>query len=78
MSDWERRLEAAEAGAERLQAAELEAEARFKAVHAEAQARGDGDAALQSEEFKSWMHTRHETDSAWGAWAMVMDEKQGG
>ncbi len=47
MSDWERRLEAAEAGAEHLQAAEHEAEERFKAVQAEAKARGDADAALQ-------------------------------
>jgi hypothetical protein len=78
MSDWERRLEAAEAGAERLEAVEHEAEQRFKALHADAQARGDGDAALQSHEFHSWMATRRETDAAWGAWATLMDEKQAG
>lgn len=75
MSDWEERLKAAEAGAERSQAAEHEAEERFKAVHAEAQARGNADHALESEEFRSWMATRHATDAAWGAWAMVMDAK---
>ena len=78
MSDWEQRLEAAETGAERLQAAEHEAEQRFKAVHADAPARGKGDDALQSEEFHSWMARRHETDAAWGAWATLMDEKAAG
>ena len=75
ISDWERRLEAAEAGAERRQAAEHEAEEKFKALQAQAQARGDADAALRSDEFHSWMATRRETDAAWGAWATVMDEK---
>lgn len=76
MSDWETRLEEAEAGAERRQAAEHEAEERFKSVRDEAQAKGDEDAALKSEEFHTWMEKRRETDEAWGKWATVMDEKQ--
>lgn len=71
-------MEAAEAGAQRLQTVEEQAEQRFKALHADAHAQGNGDAALQSEEFHSWMATRRETDAAWGAWATLMDEKQAG
>ena len=73
MSDWEERLKAAEEGAERMQAAEEVAEERFKAV----KARTNEEAALESEEFHSWMATRHATDEAWGKWATLMDSKPG-
>jgi len=75
MSDWAERLTAAEAGAERKEAAEHEAEQKFKTVRAQAQAQGDADKALQSDEFRAWMASRHETDAAWGQWATVMDAK---
>jgi hypothetical protein len=75
MSDWTEKVTAAEAGAERKQAAEHEAEQRFRAVQAQAEAHGNADAALLSDEFHAWMATRHETDAAWGAWSMVMDAK---
>lgn len=74
MSDWEQRLKAAEAGAERSEAAEHAAEEKFRAV----QAQGDDAAALNTDEFRSWMASRHETDAAWGKWATVMDAKPAG
>src|SRR4051812_11711423 len=77
MSSWEERLKEAEAGAERSEAAEQEAEKRFKALQGNAQAQGRADEALQSEEFHSWMASRHATDDAWGKWSIVMDAKPG-
>lgn len=75
MSDWAEKVSQAEAGAERQQALEHEAEGRFKAVRERETARGDADKALESDEFHAWMATRHATDDAWGAWATVMDAK---
>ncbi|HSH89849.1 MAG TPA: hypothetical protein VK996_07670 [Ramlibacter sp.] len=75
MSDWAQKLAAAEAAAEGKQAAEHEAESRFDVIHHEAKARGDMSHALESEELKTWMAKRHETDTAWGVWATVMDAK---
>jgi hypothetical protein len=75
MSDWAEQVAAAEAGAEGKQAAEHEAESRFDAVHEEARARGDMSHALESEELRTWMAKRHETDVAWGFWATLMDAK---
>ena len=75
MSDWAQQIAAAEAVAESKQAAEHEAETRFDAIHHEAKSRGDMSHALQSEELRSWMASRNETDLAWGAWATVMDAK---
>lgn len=77
MSDWEEKLKAAEAGADRMQATEEAAEERFRAVHANAEAQGKAHEALQSEEFHEWMATRHATDAAWGEWATLMDAKPG-
>ncbi|MEJ6023944.1 hypothetical protein [Ramlibacter sp. PS4R-6] len=74
MSDWEERLKAAEAGAERSEAAELAAEEKFKAV----QAQTNDAEALASDEFRSWMGSRRATDDAWGKWATVMDAKPAG
>jgi hypothetical protein len=71
MSDWDERIKAAEAGAERLQAAEEAAEASFKAAHGDAQPQE----AMKSDEFHSWMATRRATDDAWGKWATLMDAK---
>ena len=78
MSDWEVKLKAAEEGADRLEAEEQAAEERFKAVRAAARDKGDGDEATDTEEFRSWMATRHATDAAWGAWAVLMDAKPHG
>jgi len=75
MGDWEQELKAAEDGAQRTQAIEEKAEEHFKAVRAQADARGDSQAALESEEFRVWMASRHATDAAWGGWAMVMDAR---
>jgi hypothetical protein len=77
MSDWEERLKAAEAGAERTEALEQVAEERFDAVHAKAHAQGDASTALLTEEFRTWMASRRATDEAWGGWAQVMDAKAG-
>jgi hypothetical protein len=75
MSDWEQRVKAAEAGADRMEAAEQAAEETFKALQADAQAQGTEQDALKSEEFREWMATRRATDDAWGKWAVLMDEK---
>lgn len=75
MTDWDTGLKAAEAGAERKQAFEEEAEARFRARHATAQAQGDATAPTDSDEFHAWMAARHATDLAWGNWATLMDAK---
>ena len=71
MSDWKQRLNAAEADAERSEAAEHAAEARFRALRAQ----GGEAVAIGSEEFGSWMDKRRATDAAWGKWAILMDEK---
>jgi crotonobetainyl-CoA:carnitine CoA-transferase CaiB-like acyl-CoA transferase len=76
MSDWEERLKAAEASAEHMQAAEEAAEERFRARQAAEPE--NPQAALESEEFHSWMATRRATDGAWGQWAMLMDSKPHG
>lgn len=75
MSDWAEQIAAAEARAEDKQAAEHAAESRFDAVHEAAKARGEAEQALQSEELRRWMASRHETDAAWGEWATVMDAR---
>ena len=75
MTDWEDKLKAVEAGAERAQAVEQQAEERFRAVHERANAQGAAEAAVESEEFHAWMASRHATDAAWGSWAMMLDAK---
>jgi hypothetical protein len=75
MSDWADEVASAEAEAERLQAAEGEAEQKFYEVQARAEAAGDRNQALKSREFAAWMSARHATDEAWGAWSMAMDAK---
>ncbi|MEO5672890.1 MAG: hypothetical protein ABIR26_19550 [Ramlibacter sp.] len=75
MSDWTHDIAAAEAAAERHQAAEQLAERRFDLVHADAKAAGAQETAVQSQEFNEWMAARHATDAAWGAWSQVMDAK---
>lgn len=78
MSDWSEEIMAAETAAEQKQAAEHEAESRFDAVHAQAQAAGTVGDALKSPEFHDWMAARHATDAAWGNWSVVMDNKPQG
>ncbi|MES2633542.1 MAG: hypothetical protein V4669_11255 [Pseudomonadota bacterium] len=75
MGDWAEQVAAAQARAEHKQAAEQIAEGRFDAVHDAATARGDVAHALQSDEMRSWMAARHETDAAWGEWATMMDAR---
>ena len=75
MSDWSEEIAAATAAAERIQAAEEIAEARFDAVYMEAEAAGKLEHAPTTEEFRDWMAARHATDAAWGTWSEVMDSK---
>ena len=65
------RVALAEAAADDKQAAEERAAERFHAAQ-----QRDKDRATQSPEFHAWMAARHETDAAWGAWAMAMDARQ--
>jgi hypothetical protein len=74
MSDWTEELAAAEADAERFQAAESEAEDLFHVVRAKAEASGDPKAALDSREFQRWMTARRATDLAWGSWSLLKDD----
>lgn len=73
--DWIAALAAAEAAAERKQAAEELAHERFAAARAEIEAAGRAAHVVDTPEFHSWMTARRESDEAWGAWAMVMDAK---
>lgn len=75
MSDWAEEFAAATATAERIQAAEAEAEGLFDRAHAQAHALGDKSQALTTAEFHNWMAARHATDAAWGVWSTVMDAK---
>lgn len=75
MSDWAENVAAAEAAAEKMQAAESLAEGKFDAIHAQAKATGDLDQATRTEEFHDWMAARHATDAAWGSWSEVMDAR---
>lgn len=71
MSDWTDELAAAEAQAERFQAAESQAEEKFHLVREQAERSGDAGSALRSPEFEQWMDARRATDLAWGSWALL-------
>lgn len=73
MSDWTEELAAAEAEAERFQAAESQAEEKFHIVLAAAEQSGDKQRALESPEFQHWMNARRATDLAWGSWSLLKD-----
>jgi len=60
-----------EAAAMRIESQEAAAERRFDQVFADAEAAGEPEAALKSEEFAGWMAARRETDAAWGCWSLV-------
>jgi len=75
MSDWSDEIALATAEAERMQAAEAQAEARFDTVFARSEADGAPERAPASEEFHLWMAARRATDAAWGTWSLVMDSK---
>ena len=77
MSDWTEELAAAEAEAERFQAAETQAEEMFHIVREQAEKSGDPQSALQSQEFARWMHARRATDLAWGSWSLLKDSHTG-
>jgi hypothetical protein len=73
MTYWTEELAAAEAEAERFQAAEGQAEEKFHIVRAEAEQSGDVQRALESPEFQQWMSARRATDLAWGSWSLLKD-----
>lgn len=75
--EWNAAIAAAEAAAQQKQAAEEIAQARFQAVRAEIEAAGRGAEITATPEFREWIAARHESDAAWGAWAMTMDAKPG-
>lgn len=77
MSDWSQELAAAEAQAERFQAAESRAEQQFHLVRARAEEAGEAASALQSAEFEHWMNARRATDLAWSSWALLKDGEAG-
>jgi hypothetical protein len=77
MNCWTEELAAAEAEAERFQAAEALAEERFHVVHAQAERSGDAQRALESPEFHQWMNARRATDLAWGSWSLLKDANAG-
>ncbi len=73
MTRWTEETAAAEAEADRFQAAEDQAEQRFHVVLAAAEQSGDRQRALESPEFHQWMNARRATDLAWGSWALLKD-----
>jgi hypothetical protein len=73
--EWTNAVAAAEAAAQSKQSAEEEAHERFHTVRAQIEAAGRPADATETNEFKEWMRSRHETDEAWGRWAMAMDAK---
>ena len=73
--EWSETVAAAEAAAERRQAAEETAQERFHAARARCEAAGEPDQVTQTPEFQEWMAARHASDEAWGAWAMALDAK---
>jgi hypothetical protein len=75
MSDWTEELAAAEAQADRFEAAESQAEQRFHLVREAAEQSGDADRALDTPEFHAWMDARRATDLAWGSWSLLKDAK---
>ncbi|HET8744692.1 MAG TPA: hypothetical protein VFM98_03735 [Ramlibacter sp.] len=75
--EWNEAVAAAEAAAERKQAAEAIAQERFDAARARCEAAGRADQVTQTPEFQEWIAARHASDDAWGAWAMAMDAKPG-
>ena len=72
---WMEELTLVEAAAMRIQAREDLAERLFFEARARAQAAGDEQAVLKSEEFATWMAARNDTDAAWGRWSQVMDAR---
>ena len=76
MSDWEHELAAAEADAERFEAAEGRAEQQFHVILEQAEQAGDKASALQSPEFTQWMDARRATDLAWSSWLLLKDATQ--
>jgi hypothetical protein len=75
MGSWDQQVAQAEAAAQQLQEREAVAESRFDEVHAQAQARAQVHLATETPEFHDWMAARRATDSAWGAWSLVMDAR---
>ncbi|AMO21953.1 hypothetical protein UC35_02545 [Ramlibacter tataouinensis] len=61
-----------EAAAVEIESLEAAAERRFDQVFANAEAAGEPEAALKSEEFTRWLAARRDTDAAWGRWSLVM------
>ncbi|GAB3650141.1 hypothetical protein [Ramlibacter alkalitolerans] len=73
--EWMDTVAAAEAAAEKRQAAEETAQERFRAARARCEAAGRGEQVTETPEFQEWIAARHASDEAWGAWAMAMDAK---
>ena len=73
--EWTVAVAAAEATALQKQVAEESAHERFKVVRTEIEVAGRSAKVVDTPEFHSWMTARHESDEAWGAWAMIMDAK---
>ena len=66
---------AAEAAAEQKQVAEELAHERFLKIRTTLETEGGSKSVMETMEFHCWMTARHESDAAWGAWAMSMDAK---
>lgn len=75
MNYWMEELALVEAAAERIQAQEDAAERMFIAARTQAEAAGQPEKVLKSQEFASWIAARHDTDAAWGRWSEVMNAK---
>jgi hypothetical protein len=74
-TDWITATARAEAAAQSKQAAEEQAYERFVRARTAREQSGRADTATETPEFHQWMQARHESDSAWGQWALAMDAK---
>lgn len=72
---WIAALAAAETRALDKQFLEEIAYEKFCAVRTHIESAHGSTLVVDAPEFDGWMKARHETDLAWGAWAMVMDTR---
>ena len=78
MKHWHEQLDQVESAALQTQAREEAAERMFDEALARAEAQGSPEQAVASREFADWIAARHDSDAAWGRWALVMDAKPAG
>jgi hypothetical protein len=75
MKYWQQKLALMEEAALRCEAREIAAERTFDEVRARIEAAGATVGVTTTPELGSWLRAHAETDSAWGLWAVVMEQR---